>query len=287
VANISVVGPDGFLRSFPPLPTIAHAQISTAQTARALAGETGELSGVDADGSAVIATYGKVDIFGTPMALLVEQPIATQAQALAQLNMRALETAILVAVSLSLLGMLAMLLMSRPLRRVRASAGQLAERALSLPIRDSHRKDEVGQIVAALTTLWQDQWTARAQAKAATLRAGAFQRAANPMMLLDNAHNITESNDAMRDFLEQNLWEIRAGSPDFDPEDIICKSLSFFGADTLSTRSEGTSFSHVFNLGAKTILAAASSVPEGEEAYILLEMIDISESARNTDVIRV
>jgi hypothetical protein len=152
--------------------------------------------------------------------------------------------------------------MSRPLRRVRASAGQLAERALSLPIRDSHRKDEVGQIVAALTTLWQDQWTARAQAKAATLRAGAFQRAANPMMLLDNAYNITESNDAMRDFLEQNLWEIRAGSPDFDPEDIIGKSLSFFGADTLSTRSEGTSFSHVFNLGDKTMFSAIIGFPQ-------------------------
>ncbi len=233
----------------------------------------------------MIATFGKVNIFGTPMALLVEQPVAAQAQALAPLNMRALKTSGLVAAGLSVLGVLAMLLITRPLRRLRASAAKLVARTLSLPIPDSHRKDEIGQIVATLTSLWKDQQAAVRGAQMAALRDGAFQRAATPMMQLDGANRITEVNDAMGEFLLQNLWEIRTVTPDFAPEDIIGQSLGFFGAKSLCVRPEGAAFSHVFNLGGKTILAAVSATPRGEDAFILLELKDITETARNTNII--
>jgi cysteinyl-tRNA synthetase len=104
------------------------------------------------------------------MALLVEQPAAIQAQALAQLQMRALKIAALVAAVLSLLGGAAMLLITRPLRRLRRSAAALVARTLSLPLADSHRRDEIGQIVASLTRLWHEQKTAADHARADAIR---------------------------------------------------------------------------------------------------------------------
>lgn len=284
-AQISLVAADGTLRSLPPLPASGTGADNTPQTQRALAGETDEMLSENTQGEAVIASFGGVDLFGTPMALLVEQPLAMQAQALAALNQQALKTAGIVAAGLSVLGALAMLLLTTPLRRLRGSAQKLAARRLSLPIADSHRKDEIGQTVAALTRLWQDQQSAAAQTAESTLRAGAFQHAASPMLLLDQDHRIVDVNHAMRGFFTQNFADIRAISPDFDPDATLGQRPDFFGSRALCIAPEGAAFSHVFDLGGKTILAAASAPPAGESGHITLELKDITETARNSDIV--
>ncbi len=284
-AQISLVAADGTLRSLPPLSASGIGAANSPQSQRALAGETGEMLSENPQGEPVIASFGGVDLFGTPMALLVEQPLATQAQALAALNQQALKTAGIVAAGLSVLGALAMILLTIPLRRLRRSAQKLAARRLSLPIPDSHRKDEIGQIVAALTRLWQDQKSAAEQATESTLRAGAFQHAASPMLLLDQNHRIIDVNHAMHGFFTRHLTDIRAISPDFDPEDTLGQRPDFFGNRALCIAPEGAAFSHMFDLGGKTILAAAAAPPAGESGHIILELKDITETARNCDIV--
>ena len=283
-ARVLVVQSGEPLHAFPPLPATDTPLANTAQITRALAGETGEIISKNAEGMPVIASFGTVDIFGTPMALLIEQPLAIQTQALAGLNGRALKTVYIMGGPLALAGVLAMLLLTRPMRRMRDSTRKLVARKLSLPIPDSHRKDEIGQMGVALTSLWHDQQTAKTKAQDWALRSDTFMSAPSAMMLIDSERRIAEVNMAMKAFFNENMDEIREVNPSFDPENCIGQSPNIFGKSAICVSAEGQAFTRTVDLGDKTIHIAVSAA-QAENAYILLEMKDITETARNTDII--
>ncbi len=279
--GVSLLGPDGRARALPPL-AAASLPVSPALAAQALGGAAGEARTENAGGAAVIARFAPVDVFGVPMALVVQQPV--DVQALAGLNQSALKTAIALAALLALAGIPAMLLLTRPLRRLKATATQLAAHELTFPPVVPRRKDELGQLAAALHSLWQDQQAAIAQSHDLAARTAAFTSFPMPMMLVDSAKRVAEINTAMRAFIKENLAEIKAVSPAFDPDNMIGQSPDIFGKEAVCIPPEGEAFTRIIELGEKTVLVAASAA-QPDSGYIMLSFKDITTTARNTDII--
>jgi len=277
--DILLVGADGRIRNLPPIPFSRDGRIRAEKSMLPPGGQAGE---------AGLASSVDVDVFGTAMTLIVKQRLAARMADIASLQAGYLQSLILTASALSLLGILALIFLTAPLRQLRDIAARLARHQQKTSITAPPRKDQIGQVMAALSSLWEDQRKADDLGKSAALVKGAFTHATSPMLILDGENRIMDMNLAMRGFLEQNTEALKAITSGFDPAGVIGQNIAIFGKDFFDQSPETAPFTQVFVLGDRSIMVAASLAPSDLEPAIkrrLLAFSDITETAQTSNIV--
>ncbi len=286
-ANILVIGADGFSRSVPPVPASKGVKIDAEQVRRAFGLQPSEQERVRANSAEAIAAFSTVDVFGIKWAVRVEQPSSVGNSAITRIKLRNIKSSTAIGLALSLVGVMAMLLLTAPLRRVCRSAQHLAQRRLSGPIPGGRRVDEIGKIVAALISLRADQEAGDVLRKSIAMTRTAFDNAPSPMLILDADSIIVATNTAMQTFLRQNIDAMNAITPGFDPEAVIGLSATVFGVNTVGFSPVDHPFTWNFDLGSKRIMVSASVAASDKAPSALRSIIvfdDITESAKIADI---
>jgi methyl-accepting chemotaxis protein len=148
-----VVGSDFLMRSdsrFSKQSTILKTKINTAQVRNALKGDIGLLIGVNHQGSSVIASFKPIKFMNTTWAVIAEEGYSeAMASIISMRNMLLIGSGIGIAL-ITLFGFFAGRSVSRPISAMTNVMGQLAHGDNSVDIPGTDRKDEIGQMAAAV-----------------------------------------------------------------------------------------------------------------------------------------
>ena len=148
-----VVGSDYLMRSdsrFSKQPTSLKKKIDTKQVRLALKGKSGLLTGIDADGAKVIATYKPISFFGTNWAIIAEQTTAEATASIISMRNKLLIGSGLGIVLIGLIGFLTGRGIAGPIAQMTNAMGQLAKGDNSVNIPGMDRTDEIGEMAVAV-----------------------------------------------------------------------------------------------------------------------------------------
>ena len=200
--------------------------VNTPAVTAALAGETGRIEQSGVDGGSVLAVHAPVQVFGRPMALVVEQSdreLFAPARELArQLGLNAaLLIAGLAAISTWMARGLA-----RPLQELAGAVNRISRGDHALHVPGTGLRDEVGEIAQAVEALRGDLAASEATRHAAMVQGTAFRNSSAALMVVATDLTITYVNTALVRLVEAKLADFRLRQPDLQPETLVGQSLA-------------------------------------------------------------
>ncbi len=148
-----IVGPDLLMRSdsrFSEESTILRTRVDTDTVHRALAGETGVAPTPDYRGIPVLSAYGPLEFLGTTWAIMAEVDEAEVLAGVRDMRRYMLFTGAAIALLVTAAGVFLSLRLSRPITAMTRVMDQLAEGDVEIEIPSQGRRDEIGEMAAAV-----------------------------------------------------------------------------------------------------------------------------------------
>ena len=187
------------------------------------------------------------------------------------------------------LGWIARRLVTKPLGEAVQAVEAVASGNLDVSLR-TDREDEVGRLYGAMTRMSaQIKERMQAERDVAQRNLGvrlALEQASVGLMIADNEHRITFANPRVSQMLRDQLEQIRVRIPEFDPDDIVGKSIHRFhggSVERVSRTLDGLSGQHRtrITLGTAIFELSVNTVADesGQRAGFVVEWHD-----RTTDV---
>ena len=177
-----------------------------------------------------------------------------------------------------------------PLGEAVAAVEAVADGDLNVSL-DTEREDEVGRLYGAMTRMTaQIRSRMEAEREVAQRNLGvrlALEQASVGLMIADNAHTITFANPRVSQMLRDQLVQIRTRIPDFDPDDIVGKSIHrFHGGSVEHVRGMLDSMTGQhrtrINLGSAIFELSVNTVNDeaGQRAGFVVEWHDRTDDVR-------
>lgn len=110
---------------------------------------------------------------------------------------------------------------ARPLTRVNVAMTKVAGADYATEIPERKRRDEIGAIANSLEDFRHSLAQSQEANFQALLRGSALEASSAPLMLCNNDRQILYCNPAMIRFFEDHIDDMRAQSPNFDPQNLI------------------------------------------------------------------
>lgn len=156
-----LVGPDGTVRTpsrFLTEGDVLKKKVETEAVRRALAGEKGQVVNMDYRGQEVLSAFGPLGLKETgsadfDWALVVEMDAPEAFSAVAQLAFRYVVLTIFLAVCAGAAGFFTARAIVAPLRKLRAAVAEVIQGNLNVSIEETHRVDEVGDLVRGFKSM--------------------------------------------------------------------------------------------------------------------------------------
>ena len=200
--------------------------IDTPAVVAALAGGAGRIEQTGIGGGVVLAVHAPVQLFGRPMALVVEQAeseLFAPARELARkLGLNALWLiAALAAISAWMARGIA-----RPLQDLAGAVNRIAGGDHAVTVPGTATRDEVGEIAQAVEALRGDLAASAATRHAATVQGTAFRNSSAALMVVSDDLTITYVNAALESLVEAKLADFRIRQPDLAAGELVGQSLA-------------------------------------------------------------
>ncbi|WP_444461965.1 methyl-accepting chemotaxis protein [Rhodobacter capsulatus] len=202
------------------------AKVKTPAVTAALAGATGRIEQSGVEGGSVLAVHAPLQIFGRPMALVVEQSdreLFAPARELAQ--KLGVNAALLIAVLAAISTWMARGI-ARPLHDLAVAVNRISRGDHALRVPGTGSRDEVGEIAQAVEALRGDLAASEATRHAAMVQGTAFRNSSAALMVVGSDLTITYVNTALIRLVEAKLPDFRLRQPDLQPETLVGQSLA-------------------------------------------------------------
>ena len=276
-----------------PQPTTLAMTIDTKAVSAALAGTSGAMEDKGALGADSVVAYGTVQLFGHTKAVVVEQSSRELFAGAAKLTEALALHASWLTVSLALIAYFVARSVARPLTRVGEAMGRIAQREFETIVPYTDRKDEVGDIAAALDRFCMDLALADSIAQDATLKGAAFMSGSSAMMMADTEFNIIYTNPSMLKLMEDKAEDFVAQGLTVDPRQLIGKSMDIFHSHPERVRaalSDSANLPMHANLaigeGRYTLDISEVTMPDRGRIGYVVEWRDVSEVQMNRAILQ-
>ncbi len=192
---------------------------------------------------------------------------------------------------LALSGVLAWLMISRPLTRVKIDINEVANGNLDVDVTESHRGDEIGKVARGLEKLRAGLAAAEEINRDAIMKGGGFDGSSAAMILTDAEMNIVSVNAAFYELAKERDAALKKMAPAFDAEHLIGMNMDEFHRAPQSNRSklESVSFPHKTAIQANEVtLGLTIGRIEGDDGTpvgFVLEWTDETVAQKNSAVL--
>lgn len=184
-------------------------------------------------------------------------------------------------------------IVAQPLRQMQGVVSALSKKDYSIEVPAAGRNDEIGAIGKALEGLRALLKMGQAAELESMFKSAAFTGSSSSIMLTDDKMVVTYLNPRMTELFRHHADGIRLVRPDFDPDDIIGKSVDHFHRNNsehirAKMRAMGNStFSTVVAFGDARISLSVTGIrdPDDRQVGYVLEWIDVTESRLNGAII--
>ncbi|NJO33829.1 MAG: HAMP domain-containing protein, partial [Rhodospirillales bacterium] len=270
-----LVGTDFLVRSdsrFAEESTILKQRVETDAVRRALSGERGVISDVDALGNAVIAAFEPFDFSGTRWALIGQMARSEIMQPVNALATQMTIVAVIIAGLLLLLGWLMAQSIVRPLVRILNAISQLAK-GNQAAIEGGDRADEIGDLARAMGQVYAKG------VEAARLKSALDSCQAN-VLVADQNLEIIYLNPSLQRMLKTAEDKIRSELPRFSADRLVGTSIDLFQEKPALQRGMLTSLRAVYHAdielgGLRLVLIVSPVLSEaGERLGTVVEWQD-------------
>ena len=190
------------------------------------------------------------------------------------------------AVLLGMMCLTALLLhftLSRPLKRIIARTGTLADGDLSSEVEDTARGDEIGRVAQSLQRLCSQLAEAEEVRRDSAMKGTGFMASSSAMIMADADMKITSANPAFAALLRSQIDNFRARFGNIDPENLEGTNVDIFHTNAPATRERmaSVSFPHEarIQVGEATLQLRINAVRGGGgaiEGYVV-EWQDVTE----------
>ncbi|TKD17392.1 PAS domain S-box protein [Rhodobacter capsulatus] len=200
--------------------------VQTPAVTAALAGETGRIEQTGVDGGSVLAVHAPLQLFGRPMALVVEQSdreLFAPARELAR--KLGVNAALLIAVLAAISTWMARGI-GRPLHDLAAAVNRISRGDHALRVPGTGSQDEVGEIAQAVEALRGDLAASEATRHAAMVQGTAFRNSSAALMVVGSDLTITYVNTALIKLVEAKLTDFRIRQPELQAGTLVGQSLA-------------------------------------------------------------
>ena len=228
-----LVGDDLRMRSdlrLADVPTALQATAETDAARRALTGEAGVVEAAGRDGRPAVLAYRPIRQNGVSFAVVAEQArdeVVAPAVAMTRLILAAGVAILMVA------GVLALVFarsLSKPIVALAGAIGRISDRDYTTAVPGKRRGDELGLISRGLDGFRADLAQAAEAERESAFRGAALENASSALMLMNAGFIVTYVNPAVQKLLGDHADTFRKRVPDFDPEDIVGRSMDVFHA---------------------------------------------------------
>ena len=182
--------------------------------------------------------------------------------------------------------------LSRPLEDLCAAMNRIAQSDFEAEIPSLRRGDEIGVIGATLTQMRDALAGGAAERRENAFRSAAFDASSAPMMMIDTEMRILHLNAAQTELLEALAPAIRETRPDFDPRDVLGKSLGDFhetrhGIERLVSPEATLPQTIDMKIGETRLQLRVSAVSDagGQAIGRVIEFNDVSQQTLNRSIV--
>ncbi len=203
---------------------------------QALAGETAIGEYTDQMGDPGMWFARPVDFLGTRWAMVTKEDSAEVFAPLEQLKRDATLQGLVIGAITLVLAFLVSRTITRPLTAVGEAMARIARKDFDTTVPETGRKDEIGEIAAALDKFRQSLAAAETVAIEAAFKGAGFEVSGAPMLLADTDFNIIYKNSAIDRMMRDRTDDFRTQIPDFDPEALMGKNMDFFHVQPKNAR---------------------------------------------------
>ncbi|MEY8116840.1 methyl-accepting chemotaxis protein [Falsihalocynthiibacter sp. BN13B15] len=229
--EIFIAGSDGLLRSntrFSETPDILSEAPQTDAVSMALAGETGRINGVRANGLPVHTAFMGFTYKNIQWALVADQTDSELFAPAASLRKKMIRDISLIMTGIVLISILVARGISRPIIAIGHSMKQVANHDLLSAIPFANRRDEIGTIAQSLENLREDLAEAAEMQVDTEFKGAAFSGSSVPMMMVDRDLIITHVNPAMYGMINTHFSHLANIQDREVSKNTVGKSLSQF-----------------------------------------------------------
>ena len=182
--------------------------------------------------------------------------------------------------------------LARPLEDLSAAMNRIARSDFDSELPALRRSDEIGVIGATLTQMRDALAEGAAERRENAFRSAAFDASSAPMMMIDTEMRILHLNAAQSELLEALAPAIRETRPDFDPKDVLGKSLADFheprdGIERLVGPDAALPQTIDMKMGETRLQLRVSAVCDGRGRQIgrVVEFNDVSQQTLNRSIV--
>ncbi|SDX32656.1 methyl-accepting chemotaxis sensory transducer with Pas/Pac sensor [Roseicitreum antarcticum] len=180
-----------------------------------------------------------------------------------------------------------------PLKQMKGVVSALSRKDYSVEAAAADRNDEIGAIGKALEDLRELLKQGLAAEIESTFKSAAFTGSSSCIMITDDKMVVNYLNPKMTELFRHHAEGIRLVRPDFDPDDIVGRSVDHFHKNNsehirAKMRSIGSStFNTVVAFGDARISLSVTGIRDvkGDQVGYVLEWIDVTESRLNGAII--
>lgn len=182
--------------------------------------------------------------------------------------------------------------LSRPLQELSGAVNRIARSDFEAEVPSLRRGDEIGVIGAALSQMRDALAAGAAERRDNAFRSAAFDASSAPMMMIDNEMRILHLNAAQSDLFRALAPVIRETRPDFDPDNVVGRSLADFhdprhGIERLVGPDATLPQTVDMKIGETRLQLRISAVSDGRDQAIgrVVEFNDVSQQTLNRSIV--
>lgn len=272
--------------------TLLKLKVDNAATRDAVANKSGIDMAIGAGGHPAVKAYDTFQFLGVRYGIVIEEDTA---ELFAPARKMGQQMAIMGLVIMSAVGVIAWLVarsLAKPMVRVGETMGKVAEKDYTIDVPGTDRGDEVGFIATALEKFRDGLAAAEVMARDGAFKGAAFEGSSASLMMTDADFVITYINSSVQEMLTGSADEFREINPEFDPEEIIGKSIDVFHAKPEHVRkllsdSKNLPYRAEIKVGEARFTLDINEVSMAEEGRIgfVIEWKDVTAQRMNSAVL--
>ena len=226
-----VVGPDGLLRHNSAkfgADSILNARVETSGVARAVNGEAGVATGVDAYGVPVLEAFTPIEFHGVRWAFIAEEALDYVYRPVRDMQYAIGLTTLVVMAVVAVVSWLMAIVAARPIIGIKDAVLKLSD-GIETDVPGNARQDEIGELARSMERVYQKGL------EAARLRS-ALDDCSTMVMVTNRRQEIVYCNNGLRKVFSENQSAIRADLPNFDAQKVLGESIDQFHKAPAETR---------------------------------------------------
>ncbi|WP_165354637.1 methyl-accepting chemotaxis protein [Tropicimonas sp. IMCC6043] len=287
-SEVVLVGPDGALRSDSTLATAPTARIrsmSSDAVTSALQGRSGTIRADTLQGAPGLLAFAPVPVPGSTWAVVAAEPLESLfAPSRAFLVSVAWKAGLILVVS-SLLGWMLSRSTAATMGQLRRAMSDIGKGDLEIEVPCLGRRDEIGDIAAALVDLRDDFKSACAAEHDTGFQSAALAATTAATMLVGRDMRILYLNPALDRILRLHVEALKDNCPDFDPDSLVGQPIQMVHRDLsqierLLSGPEDLPATADIRLGETDFALTISAVIDAGGAYVgnVMEWQDVTDA---------